>query len=135
MSRLGRTALLGPLLLALCALAAGIAVHAAWSLLDGLASGAEWIDVNTGAAGGLPGAFVLGCWSSILLGLRMTPRTERRLMTLSLLCVPLIVLLPPILMPVVHSIMTERGYERCPSPLGRRFPGDRYVRGAPGACP
>lgn len=123
------------LLLALCALLVGFAVHEMWSVLDGLATGAEWIDVNTGVAGALPGAVALGCGSSILLGLRMTHRTERRVMALLFACVPLIVLLPLALFPLTHALLTERGYERCRTEIGRRFPGYRYVRGASEACP
>ncbi|MCR0981193.1 hypothetical protein [Roseomonas populi] len=130
-----RPSLVGLLLLALCAFLAGVAVHALWVLLGGLTSGASWIDMNTGAAGAVPAAIAIGCWSAVLLGWRMTDRTERRIMRLSFACVPLVVLLPLAVTPLAHMLLSDQGYERCRIDPGRRFPGARYHHGAPEACP
>lgn len=132
---LGPSACLGIGLFALATFLAGIATHDLWSFLDGLASGAIWIDVNTGTAGAVPAAVAIGCWSLILLGLRMTDRTERRIMGLSFACVPLIVLLPLAFMVVTNAVLSEKGYERCHVDPSRRFPGTRYMRTGLEACP
>lgn len=121
---------LGGFLLVLCTFLIGIAAHEVWSVFTGLALGAPWIDVNVGAISAIPAATALSCWATILAGLRMTDRTERRIMGLSLMCVPLIVLLPLVLIPVTHAVLTGHGYERCRIDPSRRFPGARYIRKA-----
>jgi hypothetical protein len=132
---LDRPILLGVPLLALVAFLAWIAMHGLWSFLDGLTSGADWIDLNTGSAGAAAAAVAIGCWSAILLGLRMTDRTERWIMRLSFACVPLIVLLPLAFTALADHALAGRGYERCRIAFGHRFPGSRYQRGAPETCP
>ncbi len=127
--------LLSGFLLALVAFLLAVPAYGLWSLLDGLSSGAAWIDVNAGAAGALPAAVAVAVWALILGGWRMTDRTERRAMRLSFACVPLILLLPLAAGPALDSILAGRGYERCEREFGRRFPGTRYHRGAPDSCP
>lgn len=134
MTLLDRPALLGFILLAVCALLGLVVLHQLVSVIGGLGAGDAWIDVNAGAAGAVPAVGTIGSWATVLLARRLTHRTERRLMSLSFALVPLIPLLPFAAAPVVHAVMTDRGYERCLVEPGRRFPGSRYQRDMPEAC-
>jgi hypothetical protein len=75
--RCTRSTLIGLFFLVLCTFLAWIAVHDAWACIDGLASGADWVDVNTGSASAVPTSVAISCWSMMLLARRMTDRAER----------------------------------------------------------
>ena len=99
-----------------------------WLELSAISHSAPLVELQAGAASGLPaGLSLLALSATMTVGSR-SARWGRSAMTVAICALPLVVILPAVLLFGVGGYLSSKGYVQCPAHLGgQRFPVIRKV--------